>query len=46
MDWRVKGAIQKALGYVPGGDRLHYMLQRYAGGMRDFGREYDIKVDD
>jgi SAM-dependent methyltransferase len=46
MDWRVKGAIQKALGYVPGGDRIHYMLQRYAGGMRDFGRECDMKVDD
>jgi SAM-dependent methyltransferase len=46
MDWRVKGAIQKALGFVPGGDRIHYMLQRYAGGMRDFGRECDIKVDD
>jgi SAM-dependent methyltransferase len=46
MDWRVKGAIQKALGYVPGGDRIHYMLQRYAGGMRDFGRECDLKVDD
>ncbi|HEY5926675.1 MAG TPA: methyltransferase domain-containing protein [Kofleriaceae bacterium] len=46
MDWRVKGAIQKALGYVPGGDRIHYVLQRYAGGMRDFGRECDLKVDD
>jgi SAM-dependent methyltransferase len=46
VDWRVKGAIQKALGYVPGGERIHYMLQRYAGGMRDFGRECDIKVDD
>src|SRR5262245_30543778 len=46
MDWRVEGAIQKVLGYVPGGDRIHYMLQRYAGGMRDFGRECDIKVDD
>ncbi len=46
MDWRVKGAIQKALGYVPGGDRIHYMLQRYAGGMRDFGRECDLKVED
>lgn len=46
MDWRVKGAIQKALGYVPGGDRIHYLLQRYAGGMRDFGRECDLKVDD
>jgi SAM-dependent methyltransferase len=46
MDWRVKGAIQKALGYVPGGDRIHYLLQRYAGGMRDFGRECDIKIHD
>ena len=46
MDWRVKGAIQKALGYVPGGDRIHYLIERYAGGMRDFGRECDMKVDD
>ncbi|NVB81098.1 MAG: class I SAM-dependent methyltransferase [Kofleriaceae bacterium] len=46
MDWRVKGVIQKALGYVPGGGRLHYMLQRTAGGLTDFGRECDIKVDD
>lgn len=46
MDWRVKGAIQKVLGYVPGGERLHYMLQRRAGGLTDFGRECDSKVDD
>ena len=46
MDWRIKGAIQKVLGYVPGGERLHYLLQRRAGGLADFGRECDIKVDD
>jgi SAM-dependent methyltransferase len=46
MDWRVKGAIQKVLGVVPGGDRLHLMLQRRGGGLSDFGRECDIKVDD
>ena len=46
MHWRVKGAIQKALGYVPGGRRIHGELQRRAGGLADFGRECDIKVDD
>ena len=46
MDWRIKGAIQKVLGYVPGGAYLHYHLQRRAGGLTDFGRECDRKVDD
>jgi hypothetical protein len=46
VDWRLKGTIQKVLGYVPGGGRIHYMLQRRAGGLTDFGRECDIKVDD
>jgi SAM-dependent methyltransferase len=46
MDWRIKGAIQKVLGYVPAGDRIHYLLQRRGGGLTDFGRECDIKVDD
>jgi SAM-dependent methyltransferase len=46
MDWRIKGAIQKVLGYVPGGYRMHYVLQRRGGGLTDFGRECDIKVDD
>lgn len=46
MDWRIKGAIQKVLGYLPGGARLHYMLQRRGGALRDLGRECDIKVDD
>jgi SAM-dependent methyltransferase len=46
MDWRVKGMIQKVLGYVPEGDRIHYWLQRRGGGLADFERECDIKVDD
>jgi SAM-dependent methyltransferase len=46
VDWRIKGAIQKVLGYVPGGARLHYLLQKRGGGLTDFGRECDIKVDD
>jgi SAM-dependent methyltransferase len=46
MDWRIKGAIQKLLGYVPGGGRIHYELQKRGGGLTDFGRECDIKVDD
>jgi SAM-dependent methyltransferase len=46
MNWRIKGAIQKVLGYVPAGDRIHHVLQRRLGGLADFGRECDIKVDD
>jgi len=46
MDWRIKGAIQKVLGHVPGGGRIHYLLQRRGGGLTDFTRECDIKVDD
>jgi SAM-dependent methyltransferase len=46
MHWRIKGTIQKVLGYVPAGDRLHHVLQRRLGGLADFGRECDIKVDD
>lgn len=46
MHWRIKGAIQKALGYVPGGGHMHYVLQRYGGGLTNFGAECDSKVDD
>jgi SAM-dependent methyltransferase len=38
--------IQKVLSYVPGGGQLHYALQRSAGGLKDFARECDVKVDD
>jgi SAM-dependent methyltransferase len=46
MNWRLKGAIQKVLGVVPGGEELHYRLQRRAGGLRDLGREMAVKVED
>jgi len=46
VHWRFKGAIQKVLGVVPAGDQLHYLLQRRAGGLKDFTRECWIKVDD
>ncbi|MCX5742744.1 MAG: class I SAM-dependent methyltransferase [Proteobacteria bacterium] len=46
MDWRVKGAIQKVLGYVPGGYQLHYLLQQRGGGLSNFNAECDMKVDD
>lgn len=46
MDWRAKGLLQKVLGVVPGGDAIHYQLQRRFGGLRDFDREFDIKIDD
>ena len=46
MDWRTKGLLQKVLGVVPGGDAIHYQLQRRFGGLRDFDREFDIKIDD
>jgi len=46
MDWRIKGSLQKVLGVLPGGEYAHYQLQRRFGGLRDFGREFDIKMDD
>ena len=45
MDWRIKGVIQKVLGSVPAGQAIHHALQRRVGGLADFGRECDIKVD-
>ena len=38
--------IQKLLGVIPAGDALHHMLQRTAGGLRDFDRELKSKVED
>jgi len=46
MNWRLKGAIQKALGHAPAGERLHYLLQRRLGGLRHFDRELDAKIED
>jgi SAM-dependent methyltransferase len=44
--WRVKGAIQKVLGHLPGGGRIHFLLQRHTGGLADFRGECDIKIED
>lgn len=46
MHWRIKGIIQKILGFVPGGESLHFHLQRRFGGMRDFEGELATKVED
>lgn len=44
MNWRLQGTIQKALGYVPGGRRIHAQWRRRA--TPDFGRECDLAIDD
>ncbi|GGD55934.1 methyltransferase domain-containing protein [Pseudoxanthomonas indica] len=46
MHWRIKGTVQKVLGYVPGGDVLHFHLQRQFGGLQNFRRELESKVED
>ena len=46
MHWRLKGGIQKALGGIPFGERVHYVLQRHAGGLRLFNRELGMKIQD
>jgi SAM-dependent methyltransferase len=45
-NWRVKGAVQKVLGVVPGGHAMHRQLQLRVGGLKDFASECDAKVDD
>jgi SAM-dependent methyltransferase len=44
VKWRVQAAIDKALGYVPGGLRIHERLHRRAAP--DFGNECDVAIDD
>jgi SAM-dependent methyltransferase len=46
VNWRVKGALDRALGLVPGGRRLQYRLERRIGSLVDLGRECDLQVDD
>lgn len=46
MHWKLKGCLQKTLGLLPTGEGLHYHLQRRYGGLRDFDREFDVKIDD
>ncbi|HLL25029.1 MAG TPA: class I SAM-dependent methyltransferase, partial [Kofleriaceae bacterium] len=44
--WKVKGTVQRVLGVVPGGRRVHQQLQLRVGGLKNFDRECDTKVDD
>lgn len=46
MHWRTKGLLQKVLGYLPGGEPVHYLLQKKFGGLRSFDREFDVKMED
>ena len=46
MHWRLKGTVQKVLGALPHGSDVHYLLQRHAGGLKDFDRELAMKLDD
>lgn len=46
MHWRLKGTIQKLLGALPAGERLHYALQRRFGGLRRFHDEFALKIHD
>ncbi len=46
MHWRIKGMIQKILGFAPGGEWLHFRLQRRFGGMHDFECELAAKIED
>lgn len=46
MHWRLKGAIQTVLSAVPRGTDLHYLLQRRAGGLKQFESELRTKIDD
>lgn len=46
MHWRIKGILQKLLGTTPGGETIHYRLQRRFGGLRDPRREIGLKIDD
>ena len=46
MDWRLKAGIQKVLELVPGGGRIHQLMQVKAGALSKFGDECDGRVDD
>jgi hypothetical protein len=46
VHWKVKATMQRILGIAPGGEWLHFLLQQRVGGLRNFGREFDIKMSD
>lgn len=46
MNWRVKGATQKALSVLPGGIRLNLMMQIFLGDLRNLDSQIALKVRD
>ncbi len=44
MNWRIKGIVQKALSLLPGGSALNNRMQLRLGGLRDFEKVVDTKV--
>lgn len=44
MNWRIKGIVQKALALLPGGSVLNNRMQLRLGGLRDFEKNVDTKV--
>jgi hypothetical protein len=46
MDWRIKGLTQKVLSSIPGGVSANDLLQRRAGGLRNFEEHVKAKVTD
>ncbi|SFN00315.1 class I SAM-dependent methyltransferase [Dokdonella immobilis] len=46
MNWKLKGMLQRALSHLPYGSWMHFHLQRRFGGLRDFNREFDVKLSD
>lgn len=46
MHWRLKGTVQKILGILPRGEKMHFALQRRFGGLRRFQDEFALKVHD
>ena len=46
MHWRIKGTVQKLLGYLPAGHALHFHLQRRFGGLQNFSGELESKIED
>lgn len=46
MHWRIKGTVQKVLGYLPAGHALHFHLQQRFGGLHHFSQELESKIED
>jgi hypothetical protein len=44
--WRIKGVVQKALSFLPGGVRLNTALQRMVGELRAPEANFDAKLGD